>query len=550
MLVSADQAALLHFGVDALVDLRAGAIVGRDDQCALRRFRYRPDAVLAARNLMDAALSLQVLYGLAYLSTRKLLDHLFQLRVFLAHDLVQLHRFHAGVLELRERTPGLDRLMLPPIANQEHAIVGMQTIHKLVHLFGGRKRGFVEDIHPDTSDRRLYILDESSLASTKQMHAFVSRLRVNDRVLLVGDTRQHESVEAGRPFAQLQENGMKTVRLDEIVRQRDPALTQVVGQLAQGEVAAAVAGLERQGRVIEMPLRADRIAAIAHEYVKAPGSTLVISPDNRSRTEINERIRKELQAHGAVSRQEHQVITLVSRQDLTGADRSWAQKYQVNDVLRYSRTSDETGMKKGEYTRVTSIDTRSNLLTVLRVDGSERTYDPRRHSGVSVYRDEQRAFSVGDRVQFTAPNQDLKIANRELGTIKSIDESGRMAIRLESGRDLRIDPQRHPHLDHGYAVTSYSGQGQTADRVLIHADTDLPAKDLLNNRMAYVAVSRGASDAQIFTNDRSRLAEALSRDVSHESAQKPEKTISPIQQDVAQSPQLPRTRGMEIGMVT
>ncbi len=84
-----------------------------------------------------------------------------------------------------------------------------------------------------------------------------------------------------------------------------------------------------------------------------------------------------------------------------------------------------------------------------------------------------------------------------------------MAIRLESGRDLQIEPQRHPHLDHGYAVTSYSGQGQTADRVLIHVDTDLPAKDLINNRMAYVAVSRGASDAQIFTNDRSRLAEVF-----------------------------------------
>jgi hypothetical protein len=38
--------------------------------------------------------------------------------------------------------------------------------------------------------------------------------------------------------------------------------------------------------------------------------------------------------------------------------------------------------------------------------------------------------------------------------------------------------------------------------VLIHADTELGAKDLLNNRMAYVAVSRGAYDAQIFTNDR------------------------------------------------
>ena len=43
-----------------------------------------------------------------------------------------------------------------------------------------------------------------------------------------------------------------------------------------------------------------------------------------------------------------------------------------------------------------------------------------------------------------------------------------------------------------YAITSHSSQGQTADRVLIHADTEVGAKDLLNKRMAYVAVWRGA----------------------------------------------------------
>jgi len=425
-------------------------------------------------------------------------------------------------------------------AAQKLAEAGLETTTLQRHLARGQQ--------PDAGDRRVYVLDESSLASTRQMHAFVSRLHPSDRVLLAGDTRQHESVEAGRPFAQLQEAGMKTVRLDEIVRQRDPELRRVVEQLARGEIQAGVASLERQGRVIEIPARVDRIAAIAREYAQAPGGTLVVSPDNRSRREINERIHAELQARGMVSQREHQVTTLVARQDMTGADRTWAQKYQVNDVLRYSRTSNETGMKKGEYTRVTSIDARNNLLTVLRRDGSERTYDPRRHTGVSVYRDEQRAFSVGERIQFTAPNQDLKIANRELGTIKAIDDSGTVALRLDSGRELRFDPRRHPHLDHGYAVTSYSGQGQTAERVLIHVDTDLPAKDLINNRMAYVAVSRGASDAQIFTNDRDRLAETLSRDVSHECAHKAEKVVSPARQDVAQSPQLARTPGMEAGI--
>jgi ATP-dependent exoDNAse (exonuclease V) alpha subunit len=46
-------------------------------------------------------------------------------------------------------------------------------------------------------------------------------------------------------------------------------------------------------------------------------------------------------------------------------------------------------------------------------------------------------------------------------------------------------------------ATSHSSQGQTADRVLVHADTEMGARDLLNNRMAYVAISRSAYDAQM-----------------------------------------------------
>src|ERR1019366_7579880 len=43
-------------------------------------------------------------------------------------------------------------------------------------------------------------------------------------------------------------------------------------------------------------------------------------------------------------------------QDLTGADRIWAARYNPGDVLRYSRSSQETGIGKGEYARVTRID--------------------------------------------------------------------------------------------------------------------------------------------------------------------------------------------------
>ena len=426
-------------------------------------------------------------------------------------------------------------------AAQKLAESGIETKTLQAHLIQGQKL--------DTGEHRLYVVDESSLASTKQMHEFVSRLHPNDRVLLVGDTRQHESVEAGRIFAQLQDAGMKTVKLDEIVWQRDPELKQTVEQLARGDVGEALAGLEKQGRIHEVQGHDERIAAIAKEYARSPESTLVVSPDNRSRAEINQAIHGEMQAKGIVGQDEHRVQILVPRQDLTGADRAWAERYNVGDVLRYSRDSKETGIHKGDYSRVKEIDAASNRLAVELKDGTDKTYDPRRQQGVSVYREEERAFSIGDRVQLTAPWHELKVANRELATVEGIGQDGRLALKMDGGREIELDPGKHPHLDHGYAVTSHSSQGQTADRVLIHVDTELGAKDLLNNRMAYVAVSRGAYDAQLFTNDSGKLEAALGRDVSHQSALAPE--LIPAQSNGQQpeiTPEIEYGYGMEISM--
>jgi len=159
------------------------------------------------------------------------------------------------------------------------------------------------------------------------------------------------------------------------------------------------------------------------------------------------------------------------------------------------------------------------------------------------------------RRSLTAPAPDLKLANRELGAVEGIGQDGRVSLKMDGGREVELDPAKHPHLDHGYAVTSHSGQGQTADRVLIHADTELGAKDLLNNRMAYVAVSRGAYDAQIFTNDREKLGAALGHDVSHSSAhapamnpeQKQEQAVTP-QREIAPKQENAQDFGMELSL--
>jgi predicted ribonuclease YlaK len=107
-----------------------------------------------------------------------------------------------------------------PTSRAAHKLpeAGIESSTLQRHLARGEEEGRLTD------QKRLYVLDESSLASTKQMHVLLERLGPDDRVLLVGDVRQHEAVDAGRPYRQLQEAGVHTTRLDEIVRQRDPEL--------------------------------------------------------------------------------------------------------------------------------------------------------------------------------------------------------------------------------------------------------------------------------------------------------------------------------------
>jgi len=390
---------------------------------------------------------------------------------------------------------------------------------------GTLQRHLARGEQPDGGEKRLYVLDESSLASTKQMNELLHRLDAGDRVLLVGDKRQHEAVEAGRPYRQLQEAGMQTARLHEVVRQKEPELKEVVEQLARGDVHGAVANLDQQGRVHEIVSREDRLASIAREYAREPHGTLVISPDNESRRELNTLIHHEMQARGDVNPEEHKLRVLDSRNEMTGADRQWAERYGEGDLVRYTRGSRVLGIDPGEYARVDRVDARENRITIERVNGAQQTYDPRRLSGVAVYQEVQREFSQGDRVQFTALSKELQIANRELGTIEAVSHSGDLELRMDCGREVRFNIREHPHLDHGYAVTSHSSQGQTADRVLIHVDTD-KSELLVNDRFAYVSVSRAQYDVHIYTNDGSELSRSLSRENSQRTATEVEQQAS------------------------
>jgi conjugative relaxase-like TrwC/TraI family protein len=369
----------------------------------------------------------------------------------------------------------------------------------------------------DPARKHLYMVDESSLASTKQMRDFLEKIGLQDRVLLIGDTRQHQGVDAGKPFEQLVQAGMHTAQLDQIVRQKDPELLRAVEHLSKGEIAPGVGLLQQQGRIIEIADAQQRIEAIAKSYAAHPENTIIVSPDNASRRAINQTVRAELQTLGMVQSAGYTMRVLSPRSDMTGADRAWAARYQAGDILHYQRGSKDLGIEQRSYATVVATDPKKNLVTVQKQDGEQVSYDPSRLRGISAYREMEREFSVGDRLQFTAPNRELHVANRDLGTIEQIGRDGQLAVRMDNGKTVSFDGDRMRHFDHGYAVTSHSSQGLTAERVLVNIDTDVHP-ELINSRFAYVSISRASHEAHIYTNNAASLGDDLSRDVSKTAA--------------------------------
>jgi conjugative relaxase-like TrwC/TraI family protein len=362
--------------------------------------------------------------------------------------------------------------------------------------------------------RALWIVDEASLLATRQVNELLRQARERgvERIILVGDQRQHHAIEAGRPILQLQQAGMPTSRMETIHRQRDPELRKAVALAAAEKMAEAAAVLGEQQRIVEIADPQERYQAIGHEYVKsdrAGSSTLVVSPSNEERRALNEAIRAQLKCQDQLGKQDYAAAILVSV-DLTKQQRAHAASYQPGDVIRYSRGSRQHGLKAGEHAVVQSTEGVTNHVCVTTRGGRTADYDPRRLKGVQVFREEPRVFAQGERIQFRLPHRELGVANGQFATIAALDANGSATLTLGRDRELKLNLRIFPHLDHGYAVTSHASQGATVDRVLINIDTTRSRK-LVNRQQFYVSLSRAGHDALIFTNSREALPTAVSR---------------------------------------
>lgn len=356
------------------------------------------------------------------------------------------------------------------------------------------------------SEKSLIIVDEAGMVATKDMHDVLHQAEAaNARIVLVGDVQQLKAIEAGRPFAQLQEAGMTRVEMGEIQRQRDPELKRAVELAAKGETARSLATLERH--VIEIPTNRERYLAIAKDYAlldaETRRETLIVAGTHTARTAINDNVRVELGLAGNGI-----TVTALERKDLTDAQTKSSLSYQSGDIVQAQKHYESLGLRRGELATV--IDGAAGRVMLERDDGERVQWRPALQPKMTAYHVHEREFAVGDQVRISANDHVRGLVNGDHAMVQMIDrERQTITLQKTDGSEIKLDAAKPLHLDHGYCSTVHAAQGQTRERVLIEADT---ASVTSNESGYYVAISRAREDVTLYTDDKLLLPEALGRE--------------------------------------
>ena len=351
---------------------------------------------------------------------------------------------------------------------------------------------------------RTLLVDEAGLLSVRQMHElFLIAERQKCRVLLVGDVKQHHSVEAGDALRALQKYaGLDTIRLKEIHRQKEAEYKKVVKLLAEKKPGAAFTNLDRLGGVREEKDWNKLLDQAAASYVDkvAKGQTcLAISPVWSEVNALTAVLRHQLKEKGLLGQNEKTYKAVQSMQ-WTPAAKMQLSNYQVGDVLTFHRDSGE--FRKHEMVSVIAKDAKG--LTLERLDGFRSYFDPLKHKGFDVGLPRSLVVAPGEKLLVRANFAPSRLKNGDIVTVKEVKEDG--SLELQDGRTI---PAHFRQFTHGYASTSHSAQSKTVDHgILVLGDKSYHAANL---QQAYVSNSRFRQTQTIFTTDKERAFDTMAR---------------------------------------
>ena len=354
------------------------------------------------------------------------------------------------------------------------------------------------------------VLDEASMVSTAEMELLMriaARFRVA-RLVLVGDRRQLRAVSAGEPFRALQEAGVATAEMDEVLRQRDPALKAAVEHLKEGRPREALRGLEHVHEAPQEELGAETARLWLALDPEERARTAILAPTHFIRAEIHRVVRDGLAREGVLHGRELELDRYANRH-LTAAQRSDVLNHEPGDIVLFHSRVAPLRVEKGDACRV--MRTEGEFVFLEHPTGRTvriRPGDKWVRYRFGLYETARIRIRAGDRIRWTMNDERRGLVNGGDAVVREIG-SRRVKFDLRDGKTLslaRTDPQLH-HIDHAWSTTVHAAQGMTRDAAIGVLDTGHGA--LTGQAGLYVEASRARDRFVLVTDNRERLEEVL-----------------------------------------
>ena len=370
-------------------------------------------------------------------------------------------------------------------------------------------------------NHKIIVLDEASLTSTEQISGLITlSSKFNFKVVMLGDVKQLGSVEAGKPFYYLQEQGLSTVVMNNIMRQRDRSLLSSVYKAEmsvdknRSEAASAIyASLKsiRRENIIDLSERIkdngitnqDLATAVYQKWLEhhtKGNDTLIVVPSNPLRKEINSKIRTHYIQDVGIE------LEILVNKGLRRAEMSDVSNYNIGDVIVFNQ----------KYLEI--IDKNQDGILTVKSGPKDKvkemkTEDLAKKNSVEVLQKDILNLSVGEKIKWTRNSKTHDfVVNGGSAIVKEI-QNNKIKIELKNGqiKTLKLTEQDLKHTDHDYSSTTYAAQGKTVDHVIGVMRAKEEFLDLSNQRSFYVAISRGRFSASLVVDNYQSLIKSLSK---------------------------------------
>lgn len=364
------------------------------------------------------------------------------------------------------------------------------------------------------------IVDEASTLSSRQaadLMRLAHRAEVA-RLALVGDTRQYGAVEAGKPFEDLQRQGLAIAELTQNVRAQSDIMRALAPVLDAGDNRRALDILKPVTHEVPKQEAAAHAVAIWAELPRAEREqTLLITSGRRLRAEANTQAQAVRKARGELEGEGHR-LTILDRVNLSREEMRSDIPYRPGRIVEVRTDMPRLGLAKGTVARIIGWDDSKVMLATGALDGvgGQTAFSPSRiarnlgEDAISIYDERQIALHQGDRVRFNANNHTLGVLNAQMGIVEKLD-SDRITIALGQDRHLTLslDDPAMRRIDLAYALNAYAAQGITTRHGIVVMDSR--EGPLASSRTLAVALTRIADKPTLVVDSASDFARSLRR---------------------------------------